>query len=389
MTTASSQNPFKIRIVSAADRTERVTFDVSPTLSVNAPVEYTNLQPIHMPGAMMVYKNTGPRVFSLTITLISRTPQEATLNQDRWHRLQAWRYPYFGRGSLDGSVIDSSSMMTGGIQVGSVSDSPATFTDVSGTRIINGGDPGQISSNDTLSQFEFGQLGEAWSTIKPTISTVKSFVGDMVSTASGIMANVGSALGKVNNIVSGSIGAYQGVSNAIKDITLSPKSIKNVITSVDTATKTLTNSVSQVATLGNSVKDTISGIYNGGGITGALSDLSSGDVGRSIAALVSGDSSEGGSSGSMLGAPPPILFFSAYSNENSPKPTSKNYKDIPTVITNLDGTFPNNIDYIQTLFNEPFPIRMDVTLSLTETHSPREYENFSLSQYKNGELPFF
>lgn len=106
----------------------------------------------------------------------------------------------------------------------------------------------------------------------------------------------------------------------------------------------------------------------------------------------------------QLGQPPDVLLLSAYSNVPSTisRPNDALQKmghinRVPVVITNLTVNYPSDIDYIPTAGNpaihdpggQPMPTIMSVDLMLAETHSPLEYENFSLAQYKNGTLPGF
>jgi len=107
----------------------------------------------------------------------------------------------------------------------------------------------------------------------------------------------------------------------------------------------------------------------------------------------------------LLGAPPDVLYLYAYSSGNnsgtggygSTRPTTYgvNINKIPVVITSLSITYPEDVDYLPTYSNrdttvsEPFPIKMDVDISLVETHSPREYEQFDLLKYKRGVLVNF
>lgn len=95
----------------------------------------------------------------------------------------------------------------------------------------------------------------------------------------------------------------------------------------------------------------------------------------------------------LLGAPPDVLYFYAYS-----KPVTKRGSDalvnlnrIPVVITNLSFDYPEDVDYMPTNFGnkEPMPVKMDVRISLVETHSPVEYQEFSLADYKAGRLASF
>jgi hypothetical protein len=94
----------------------------------------------------------------------------------------------------------------------------------------------------------------------------------------------------------------------------------------------------------------------------------------------------------LLGAPPPILFFSAYSGSiaggGSPQ-FMQNINRIPVVITSLDIPYPSDVDYIPNSKGVPFPTIMIISLSLTETHSPKTFSNFDLKKFKEGKLGGF
>lgn len=99
---------------------------------------------------------------------------------------------------------------------------------------------------------------------------------------------------------------------------------------------------------------------------------------------------------SMLGAPPDVLYLFAYSSSTGDSTDRSagqglvNIKKVPVVITNLNITYPDDVDYIPVLgTGEPFPVKMDVTIELVETHSPEDYEKFSLSMFKQGTLVQF
>ena len=99
----------------------------------------------------------------------------------------------------------------------------------------------------------------------------------------------------------------------------------------------------------------------------------------------------------MLGAPPDVLYLYAYSTSKNdgtsagrPAVYGVNINRIPVVMTSLNITYPDDVDYLPTLADgEPFPIKMDVDITLVETHSPREYERFDLLKYKSGVLVNF
>lgn len=99
----------------------------------------------------------------------------------------------------------------------------------------------------------------------------------------------------------------------------------------------------------------------------------------------------------LLGAPPDVLYLYAYSS-GDPRTGVRsgkygvNINKIPVVITSLNITYPDDVDYIPTRSHkdprqsEPFPIKMDVDITLVETHSPHEYETFDLMKFKRGTL---
>lgn len=100
---------------------------------------------------------------------------------------------------------------------------------------------------------------------------------------------------------------------------------------------------------------------------------------------------------SLLGAPPEVLYLYGYSSSSNDKRKSAkgvNINRIPVVLTSLNISYPEDVDYLPvaispTANTEPFPIKMDISLSLLETHSPTEYERFSLEDFKSGKLANF
>lgn len=80
-----------------------------------------------------------------------------------------------------------------------------------------------------------------------------------------------------------------------------------------------------------------------------------------------------------IGAPPPILTLTAYGE--------KMIGPVPCVLENYSWTFPNDVDYINCVdTGNPFPVVLDITLTLKEAFSPAEYSGFSLLNYKNGNM---
>jgi hypothetical protein len=90
--------------------------------------------------------------------------------------------------------------------------------------------------------------------------------------------------------------------------------------------------------------------------------------------------------GERLGAPPPILTLQAY-GENMVGP-------VKCVMDSYNWTYPNDIDYIQantvdaggSTVKVPFPVIIDITISLKETWSPAELSAFDLNKYRSGDM---
>lgn len=79
-----------------------------------------------------------------------------------------------------------------------------------------------------------------------------------------------------------------------------------------------------------------------------------------------------------LGAPPPILTLSAY-GPNMIGP-------IKCVLTSYSWDFDSALDYIPTLTGNPFPVILDISLSLMESWAPSEFSGFNLRAFKAGDL---
>lgn len=82
-----------------------------------------------------------------------------------------------------------------------------------------------------------------------------------------------------------------------------------------------------------------------------------------------------------LGAPPPVLTLKAYGD--------KVIGPAKCVLVSYNWSWPNDIDYIQTndVVPVPVPVIMQLSLTLRETWSPREFSGFNLMAYRSGNLP--
>ena len=80
-----------------------------------------------------------------------------------------------------------------------------------------------------------------------------------------------------------------------------------------------------------------------------------------------------------LGAPPPILTLEAYGD--------KMIGPVKCVMDSYDWSWPNDVDYIPTDDNlEPFPVILEISISLKESFSPAEYSGFDLIAYRTGKM---
>ncbi len=126
----------------------------------------------------------------------------------------------------------------------------------------------------------------------------------------------------------------------------------------------------------------------------------------------------------LVGAPPDVLSLNAYSvglqdsansasgrelaNQTPSDPVAgalertraTNIHNIPVVLQQISIPYPSDVDYIDTMQKEfpdgtvidegvPFPVLMTVDMVLMETHSPNEFANFSLKDFRQGRLENF
>lgn len=80
----------------------------------------------------------------------------------------------------------------------------------------------------------------------------------------------------------------------------------------------------------------------------------------------------------LLGAPPPILTLNAYG--------PRMIGPVKCVMKDCSWTWDNTLDWIPTHDGNPFPVIIDINLSLDESWSPAEYSGFDIVKYKQGDL---
>lgn len=94
---ATIMDAYKVKLIHPGSKVP-VIFEAAPDISESGSVTYRTVDPLHSPGGIQVYSNTGSRTFSLSgIKLFSRNQVEATYNYNRLMMLKSWRYPNFGK----------------------------------------------------------------------------------------------------------------------------------------------------------------------------------------------------------------------------------------------------------------------------------------------------
>lgn len=103
----------------------------------------------------------------------------------------------------------------------------------------------------------------------------------------------------------------------------------------------------------------------------------------------------GSSNKKLLGAPPPVLYFTAFSDSSARPTYVSNYNKIPVVVESVSPIYDGDSDFIRTICpisgkqGDPFPVVMKVSVTLKEAHAPIEYLHFNLQQYRQGNLAGF
>lgn len=80
-----------------------------------------------------------------------------------------------------------------------------------------------------------------------------------------------------------------------------------------------------------------------------------------------------------LGAPPPVLELKGFRRDI--------LGPIPVVLTNLNWTYPQDVDWIPIEgTNTPFPAVFRVSLTLVESYSTQQFNNFNLKSFYSGSM---
>lgn len=99
----------------------------------------------------------------------------------------------------------------------------------------------------------------------------------------------------------------------------------------------------------------------------------------------------------LVGSPPNVIHLSAYSATPSKSTGGRgnqalqleHIRRVPCVVQQLSIPYPSDVDYIPSISGIPMPTIMTIDMTLVETHSPQEYEAFSIDDFRQGILRGF
>lgn len=89
-------NDYRVKLVSAHNYSFRVIFLATPDVTESRDVNYKAVEPIHLPGQIWAYTNTGARSFSLGARFFARTAAEASQVLRDLQLIKSWAMPWFG-----------------------------------------------------------------------------------------------------------------------------------------------------------------------------------------------------------------------------------------------------------------------------------------------------
>lgn len=105
-----STDQFKVTLTAMpglGDGNDTIVFDVMPSISEDHRASYDSVNLIHHPGAILKYKGTEGRGWSVVADLVSRTVQEADKNLKYMNTIRGWMMPFYGVGTADNPATSS------------------------------------------------------------------------------------------------------------------------------------------------------------------------------------------------------------------------------------------------------------------------------------------
>jgi hypothetical protein len=343
------------------NRPPEVTFLHQPKISASDKADYSSMDPIHMPGGFRSYKGNPARQYSVSdIKLFSRTREEATENLRILNLLKSWVKPSFGQAlQRDTDPPEPFNPIAENANPRATVDFPVVPREIEYGKAVedivtnlNGNDQGfarYITSTNPAAGVP-PTLPQLFSSALSNPATVPA---ELVNRARIEILAAGrgkSAKGARREIARR---AAEEIPTERPAVTAPPRQQSNAPTSQVTAA-----TVSDIP-----ATNPVGEVYPSSGTT---------DVRR-------------------LGSPPEVLYFYAYSQGDgiSTGPTTASAQNIfrvPVAIESISYEYPNEIDYIPTTTGIPFPAVMTLQINLIEMRSPKEMEQFSLSDYRRGVL---
>lgn len=359
----------KVYLISAISASDMFLFKAQPVIQVAENANYSAFSPIHAPSEILAFKNNPSRTFSLSeIKLISRTPEDAQTNLTQLHLLRAWTKPYFGRAQLN---------KTGS---GDTSSSGVTVPEISGDDVSNILPATESAAADLTSKITNAQ---------DAVSCLRSSAQNLPSTLSVLQADVArytpdpfnQTLISTNPLpnLTASLSTTQAISDAKANVP-SPSALTSKLGSGS-------SSAAFAAIDPRRVDIPTAGGGRGGQGGPTAAEFNAAQLVPIVPTAESALNASSKDITNSIGSPPEILYLYGYSDDgNSTAKTVQNLRRIPVVIESLSYTYPNDVDYIPTKEGIPFPTVMTLSITLKETQSPYEMEQFSLADFKQGKL---
>lgn len=358
-----------------AKRTSWVILDVSPILAESISVEYEGFDPTHSPGSFYVYKGTKARDWRLSdVKLVSRTSEEASRNQYFLNTLRGWTMSYFGLGTANtttNTMYSSNALEyqknaakdTKKVPAKKQSSSTVTTTQTNKSTASGTGTVAAVTAATSTKNDKYQQTLQYW---------VNKFKAQGKTKFSPAMLGIATNPDTTDGRSTSTFLHGNGPSSLATD-----KSIQfnnDLKKAFSTSQQTIVQSTTVATT--NPVVTT--------------KPVTTVTTKPSVAPTDINDAKAVGKR--WLGAPPDILYLTAYSTAqsmNGSLTVQTNVTQIPVVITSLNITWPNDVDYIPTTEGQPFPVVMTLDIGLIETHSPAQFNEFDIFKYRNGILPNF
>lgn len=364
---------YKVYLISALDPDSIFIFNAQPSIQVSEEAAYSSYSPLHAPGEILSFKNNPARTFSISeFKLISRTPYEAQENLRYLHMLRGWTKPYFGqpqvipktkqeikekpatttapvvlpKQKLGASHKETLALADTAAIIKSIRVAPFAYVDtIAPIKLIN----------DGLSKIITNPIDQALTSAIPTPNLAISVGRNVMLEAQklGIPLSAVTQAAKAQSIPLKQVELSKlGTGGGVPPVsTLIESSAKSTSTS-KTGSKTITSQTAPTTVTSSSAQTVPTGTLK-----------------------------------SSFGSPPEVLYLYGYSEDGNAKSnTVQNLRRIPVVITSISFTYPNDVDYIPTVDGIPFPIVMNIAISLRETKSPYEIEQFSLADFRMGKL---